>query len=184
MPEFRKKFNRCILFLKDVSPFLLSHHPSCELFDEHVYKIGKRRFCVGCFTLYPTLIIMLLTFGFLQITNALILTYLIFIGLGLQASILLNLFGLTKKKWVKILSKVILGVSFACLLYGVFLLPLFPLLKIAFLFAVSSFIGSISLYRIKSLEKACKECDSNMDHDNCDGFKEVFDKLKQDGFRE
>ena len=183
MTDIRKKLSRLKLFLKDISPFLLSHHPLCSSFDDHVYKVGKRRFCVGCFTLYPTLIILLLTFGFLQITNTQTLMIFFGIGLGLMASILLNLLGLTEKRGVKILSKILLGASFAFLLYSVFVSPLLLVLKILFYFAVSSFMGAISLYRIRSLEKTCKECEFDLDHDDCDGFKEVFEKLKRDGFR-
>jgi len=183
LTELRKKFKRFILFLKDISPFLLSHHPLCSDFDEHVYKLGKRRFCVGCFTLYPTLIIMLIILGLMQITNLFSLFILLLIGLGLLSSILLNLLGLTEKKFAKVISKVLLGASFACLIYSIFSFPIFPFLKILFLFAVSSFIGSISLYRVKSLEKTCKECKFGLDQDNCDGFKEVNEKLIRDGFK-
>ncbi len=43
------------LFSWEAIHLMLSHHPFCEVFDPHVFKIGKLRLCRGCFLSYPPL---------------------------------------------------------------------------------------------------------------------------------
>ena len=43
------------IFSRDAFLLLLSHHPFCEVYDSHVFKIGKLRLCRGCFLSYPPL---------------------------------------------------------------------------------------------------------------------------------
>ncbi len=40
--------------------FLLAHHPICDTFIDHSFKIGKYRVCKGCSLGYPTAIIIIL----------------------------------------------------------------------------------------------------------------------------
>ncbi|MBA7512040.1 hypothetical protein ES705_04039 [subsurface metagenome] len=55
--KIRKKFSRFSLLVSDFKPILLSHHPNCDHFPSYVYHIGKYKFCIGCFTLYPFILI-------------------------------------------------------------------------------------------------------------------------------
>lgn len=38
-------------------PILLSHHPLCGKFDDHVFKIRGRHVCIGCTTVYPSAVV-------------------------------------------------------------------------------------------------------------------------------
>jgi hypothetical protein len=50
----------------DKDPIILSHHPLCGKFDDHVFKIRGRYVCIGCMTVYPSAIVTVLL---LSITN-------------------------------------------------------------------------------------------------------------------
>ena len=41
-------------FYKEYKPYLISHHPNCDKYEEHVFKIRGKKFCIGCFIGYPT----------------------------------------------------------------------------------------------------------------------------------
>lgn len=38
----------------DSDPVILSHHPMCGRFDDHMFRIGGRYVCIGCATVYPS----------------------------------------------------------------------------------------------------------------------------------
>ena len=42
-------------------PMVLSHHPLCGRFDDHVFVLRGRKVCRGCATAYPVAIVALLT---------------------------------------------------------------------------------------------------------------------------
>ena len=39
---------------------LLSHHPDCKKFEDHVIKIKNTRMCIGCLAYYPVFLIVFL----------------------------------------------------------------------------------------------------------------------------
>ncbi len=41
----------------DRDPVILSHHPLCGRFSDHVFKIGGRYVCAGCVTIYPSALV-------------------------------------------------------------------------------------------------------------------------------
>ena len=49
-PNFWQKLKKTYLEYK---PYLVSHHPNCKHFEEHVFKIREKKFCIGCFIGYP-----------------------------------------------------------------------------------------------------------------------------------
>ena len=43
------------------NPFLLAHHPSCEYFSGHTLNFRGWRLCLGCFVIYPSAIVSLIS---------------------------------------------------------------------------------------------------------------------------
>lgn len=41
----------------DRDPIILSHHPLCGRFDDHVFKVRGRSVCIGCSTVYPSALV-------------------------------------------------------------------------------------------------------------------------------
>lgn len=50
------------------NPFLLSHHPSCQYYEHHTFRLYGVRLCMGCFTVYP---VGLVTLAVLAVVRAL-----------------------------------------------------------------------------------------------------------------
>ena len=94
-----------------MKPFLLSHHPDCDKFAiNHTINVGKYRFCIGCFVGYPTAIIGILAFYFLNLVNLLDSLFLLVIALILLATFFLSPLNLTKIKTIKIIQKFLINI--------------------------------------------------------------------------
>jgi len=180
----KMKLSRFRLLLSDFKPIMLSHHPNCDEFSAHVYHLGKRRLCIGCFTFYPVIVItIILTLLFVErnIYN-LIIMYLISPIFFLP--IILSVLGLTKYRFLKIFSKASNGIGVGLHLVSVFLLP-FPLIvKILTLLEINFLIGAIAYIRANRLKKDCIKCNYQANWDDCPGMKNIRDKLYEHGFRE
>ena len=182
--KIRQKFSRFRLLLSDFKPILLSHHPNCDEFSGHVYHLGKRRLCIGCFTFYPVIIItIILTLLFIDLNiYNLIIMYLI--SPIFFIPIIFSVIGLTKYRFLKIFSKASNGIGVGLHLVSVFLLP-FPLfVKILTLLEINFLIGAIAYIRANRLKKDCIKCDYQGNWDHCPGMKNIRDKLYEHGFRE
>jgi len=188
MVDFFKKlklrFSRFRLLLSDLKPIMLSHHPNCDDFSVHVYHLGKRRLCIGCFTFYPVIIITIilsLLFVELDVYNLVIMYLISFIFF---IPIILSVIGLTKYRFLKIFSKASNGIGVGLHLVSVFLLP-FPLIvKILTLLEINFLIGAIAYIRANRIKKDCSKCDYQGNWDDCPGMKNIRDKLYEHGFRE
>jgi len=181
--KIRVKFSRFRLLLSDFKPILLSHHPNCDKFSDHVYHVGKRLLCIGCFTFYPVIIItIILTLLFVELNDYnLIGMYLI--SFIFFIPIILNVVGLTRYRFLKIFSKASNGIGVGLHLVSVFVLP-FPLfMKILTLVEINFLIGVIAYIRANHVKKDCLKCDYQGDWDVCPGMKEIRDKLYEHGFR-
>ena len=182
--KIRLKLSRFRLLLADVKPILLSHHPNCDKFSGHVYHVGKRLLCIGCFTFYPVIIITIiltLIFGDLNVYN-LISMYLISFIFFLP--IILNVVGLTKYRFLKIFAKASNGIGVGLHLVSVFILPFPLIIKILTLLEINFLIGAIAYIRANRIKKDCSKCDYQGNWDICPGMKNIRDKLYEHGFRE
>jgi hypothetical protein len=181
--DLKKKLARISLFLSDVNPLLLSHHPDCDIFSKHVYHIGKKKLCIGCFTYYPTIaitIILTLFFVELTITNLFVLFFISFLFF---LAVVLNLLKLTKTRFLKIISKILIGIGAGFYIVAAIFLPIHIILKIMMIWQINLFGGIIAYIRIKKIEKDCLKCEFKKDWDNCPGMKHVRDKLYEHEFR-
>ena len=189
--NIKYKISRLRLLLSDVKPLLLSHHPPCEKFDEHVYHIGNKKLCIGCFTYYPTVLItFVLTLLFVELTfyN---LAFLGFIAFLFFTPITLNILGLTKFKILKILSKVSIGIGTGFYLVSVIFLPFFLpihlifqiLVMIVLILMVNWFTGVIAYIRAIHIQKDCAECEYKGDWNSCPTMKPIIDKLNEHNFK-
>ena len=182
--KIRLKFSRFRLLLSDFKPMLLSHHPNCDKFTNHVYHVGKHLLCIGCFTFYPVIIITIiltLLFVDLNIYNLIIMYLISFIFF---IPIILSVVGLTKYRFLKIFAKASNGLGVGLHLVSVFLLPFLLIIKILTLFEINFLIGAIAYIRANHIKKDCSKCDYQGDWDICPGMKNIRDKLYEHGFRE
>ncbi len=179
----KMKLFRFFLFFSDLKPLLLSHHPNCETFSEHVYHIGTHKLCIGCFTFYPTVfatILSILIFVSLSLLNLFMmffLSYLFFLP------IFLNIFGLTKFKFLKILSKISIGIGTGLLIVSTIFLPLLLIIKISLLMEINFIIGAIAYIRAKDIKKICLACQYEGNWNKCPSMKPIMDKLYEHQFK-
>ena len=127
------KLSRIRLFLSDIKPLILSHHPDCHKFSDHVYHIGKYKLCIGCFTFYPTIaatLFVLLVFFDLSLIN---LMYMFILSPVFFIVIILNILNLTKSMFLKIFSKIMIGIGTGLIIISTILLPIHIILKVSIL---------------------------------------------------
>ena len=181
--KIRKKFSRFILLVSDFKPILLSHHPNCDHFSSHVYHMGKYKFCIGCFTLYPFILItIILTLLFIEL-NSYNLVMLYLISFIFFTPIIFNIIGLTKYKFLKVFSKTCNGIGVGFYVVSVILLPFPIIIKILVLVEINFIIGVIAYIRSNHIKKDCLTCEYEGDWDNCPAWKPIRDKLYEHGFR-
>ena len=183
LTRLKKKLSRTSLFLSDFKPILLSHHPNCEMYSNHVYHIGKYKLCIGCFTLYPTIVFTIIfTLLFVEL-NLETIIFIFNISFLFFTPLILNILGYTKYKFLKIFSKVSLGIGIGLYLIAIFSLPFHPIFKILTLLEVNMYIGIIAYIRARHIKKDCAQCEFEGDWDRCPGMKPIRDKLYAHGFR-
>ena len=160
MARIKNRLHRIGLFLSDLRPILLSHHPNCEKFQDHVYHIGKHRLCIGCFTFYPIVLITIIFTVFLVDLTIPNLFLLFFIAHLFFIPIILNIFGLTRLKILKILSKVSIGIGVGFYIVSILFLPFLHIIfKILLLLQINWFVGVIAYIRNKQILKECAKCE-------------------------
>lgn len=177
------KLSRISLFLSDVKSLLLSHHPNCSKFSKHVYHIRKYKLCIGCFTFYPavilTIIVILLFFN-LQVLNLFMMFFSSFIFF---IPIILNILGLTKYQFLKIFSKISIGIGTGLMIVSTLLLPIFLFIKISILIEINFIVGAIAYIRAKQVKKTCRKCEYEGKWSRCPGMKPIMDKLYEHNFK-
>ncbi len=183
MNRIKKKIKRLKLLISDIKPMILSHHPNCDHFSDHVYHLGKYRLCIGCFTYYPTIILTIIfsiLFIDMSLQNLFILYFLSFLFF---LAILLNIFHLTSYKILKILSKVSIGIGTGFYIVAVIYLPIFLILKILSLFLVNFYTGVIAYVRANHITKECEQCEYKGNWKVCPTMKPIIEKLYEHGFK-
>jgi len=183
MSKIKAKLSRLSLFVSDIKPIFLSHHPDCDHFSKHVYHVGKYKLCIGCFTYYPTVlitIILTILFVDLNINDLFILHFLSYLFF---TPLILNILKFTEYKILKILTKVSIGIGTGFYIVSVLFLPIFLILKVIMLIQINFFTGVIAYVRVKHIEKQCSECEYKGDWDLCPSMKPIMDKLKEHNFK-
>ena len=182
--KLKLRFSRFRLLLSDFKPIMLSHHPNCDKFSGHMYHVGKRLLCIGCFTFYPAIIItIILTLLFVEL-NVYNLISMYLISFIFFIPIILSVVGLTKYRFLKVFSKASNGIGVGLHLVSVFLLPFPVIVKILTLLEINFLIGAIAYIRANRIKKDCFKCDYQGNWDDCPGMKDIRDKLYEHGFRE
>lgn len=151
--------HRFVAGLKD--PLVLSHHPLCGRFEEHVYVLRGRKVCRGCVTVYPvamTVLIILLIFRPLQYDALFTLSVFTFI---------LNLGRFLARRSVvtDMLFNSLLGISLAAIVSSALTAPAGDRTTIAAI-AVLVFIA-FNLFKGYRMFSTCRCCPSSRQFPKC-----------------
>lgn len=178
-----------------LGPYLLTHHPLCEHFEDHVFNIRGIKVCRGCTMLYSGMIIsiILLLIGsalsgifvpnfvafwyadvmtlFIYEIGAVILLYLLVVpAVGISLTDL--------PRPIKDAARFVLGGTMALSLL-IILSPFYStiFLRIWVLLNFIVFWFSMSYYRKKRNDKQCNECTDKRE-DGCPGYDLLDDRKK------
>lgn len=187
----RKEITRRPLkFLKLLSPLLFSHHPSCAKYEIHTFTFRKRRWCIGCYfnTLFFSLSLLFL-FAIWALSPLSIDRNLLYYGGlgGLGAYLLIGILPIRETKSRKILSKFILGASFASVFFiivtaggSIDFMIQEKAVYIMLLFIV--LITALMAKRGLEMSKTCESCEYRMRWSRCPGFTDLVCVLVENGF--
>jgi hypothetical protein len=97
--------------------------------------------------------------------------------------IVLNIFGLTKYQFLKIFSKISIGIGTGLMIVSTLLLPIFLFIKISILIEINFLVGVIAYIRAKQVYKICQECEYEGKWSICPAMKPIMDKLYEHNFK-
>ena len=166
-------------FLRGVYPFLLSHHPDCDRFNQHTINVHGLKLCAGCATIYPSVLISLCLLYTINFFHPLFFKYLFFIGLLLIGPKIISILLHTGRKTVKIGVNILVGIGIAICIFSIFSLP-FPFVTNLFIFIVFFMIvSSANFLRVKSIMKTCLTCEYHRNWSVCPGFKGLYNSIEK-----
>lgn len=157
----------------DNNPFLLAHHPSCDIFSNHILNIRGRRLCLGCFIIYPSAVIALVLLFLLSDYHTydyLIAFYMALAMFGIN-SIRKIIYRDNLPKRVQVVFRVVLGISLASIMYSIWLAPRPEQYMVIGLFLAVA-IG-YNLFNSKKMLKTCKECCHYPQFPKCEGLNNI-----------
>jgi len=183
----RLRFNRKLIlrqplkFLRAVGPILTSHHPFCSVYEGHLFTLRGRKWCIGCFfnSLSFFMALGLLIVSSITVPFMIDRSYLFWGGAVLVlVSFAMSALHLTENKKLKVISKLILGSSFACISWAILLadgLTYNLELKFALILTLYLLVVAILSYRrVVEIENECKACEFEMRWSKCPGFKNIL----------
>lgn len=187
--NIKKIFRHFRTFIRSLMPFLTAHHPMCQYYIDHYFKIGKLKICIGCVITIPTFslilayhfvynIWMLIPYHLFWYVIITLIVFLVLYHIGLHM-------GLENKvKFLKIVSKVIMGVLLGLAVIYVLSIPMKSyFLNLLFALIVFSLInGAYSSIRNFKIYRTCSRCSQFKEFPLCDGFRDIVEKLLINGF--
>ena len=177
----RGKFKKGLLYTRCFLPFLLSHHPECEIFGKsHTINIGKYRFCIGCFVGYTAAIITYLILTIFNLRNAIPDDYQLILSLIFIGTFILSPLKLTKIKAIKIFQKIFIGIGAILLFFWIRNLPNPEMTnRIMSMLVLSFMLGILNLHHAMGFLSKCYKCKTPFDWGKCPGFKSVTKNMEK-----
>ncbi len=160
---------------REYKPYLLSHHPDCEKYDEHVLKIRDKKLCIGCFIGYPAAILGIGISFPLMFYDIISKWIFLSIGILLSFATLLSLTRFPRKRVRKIIQKLLIGLGSGFILSAVWFMMGFAwYFKILVIWGTIIILNiPISLMHYKTHQKSCQDCEWKNDWEKCPGFQSV-----------
>ncbi|MEA2065663.1 MAG: hypothetical protein U9O65_00950 [Thermotogota bacterium] len=170
-----------ILFSWKVLRIMLSHHPICEPYEKHVYKIGKLRFCRGCLLSYPPAYASIIIYIFWPQARDFLTTkgfYIQNLWWFLIAFAILAIGGRLLARFsiiIKDASKFGRGA-----LAGFLILVIISqhwAFKISALCLLLAGLTYLSIHRGQDMERICNECEWHAQYEICPGWRDIASEL-------
>jgi hypothetical protein len=140
-------------------PILLSHHPLCGKFDDHLLKIRGKKVCRGCVTVYPTAALLFLTL------------WLVRPGFQSVLMLALVLFGIQLMRFqssghlMAIMFNLMLGSSLASIIYSAIVCP--PDLRALLYPFIAAVILGFEYLKGRRILSRCRNCPDHGSFPEC-----------------
>lgn len=170
-------------FWLGLKPQLLSHHPECGHFEEHMFAIKGTKFCYGCYIGFPMAFFTILFLTVTGLNRIIDPNDLFYFGFYCMCAYILSVLRLTKFKIIKIASKVIIGIGLGSFVVSIFSMGLpvwFSLLIIGGFINITTMI--VNFKRSYEIQKECKKCEYQYDWDKCPAMRESSYWFRKSGF--
>ena len=154
-------------------PIVLSHHPLCGRFDNHVFEIKGRKVCRGCITAYPVAIISLIIILIFRPFSYDIL----FISSVVAFIINLGRFLIKRNVATDIIFNSLLGISLAAVVTSALTAP--PEMRtIIAAIAVFTFIA-FNLFKGYRMFSTCRSCPHSSQFPDCSVKSNEMDDINK-----
>lgn len=151
--------------------FAFAHHPTCNLFKKHVYKIKNIWICKGCAVTYPL--------SFLTFISAFIVHLELFTALTVTLTMfcisIVTTLGILPSK-LAFIKRIILGLFSGLYFYCFVINGRFEIFVVGLILFNFIFLF-FSLMRYLNLTKTCNNCIYEGDWEKCEGFFEFKKEL-------
>ena len=151
---------RRIISTIDKDPIILSHHPLCGKFDDHVFKIRGRYVCIGCVTVYPSAVVTLLLLSIMNMSS-----FAIAFPIALSSFAVNLLRFLDKNHRLSLILNVILGVSVGTTLLSAVNAP--NNIQLAVILVGVTVAFSFMFIKGHRVLKTCKSCQRYREFPSC-----------------
>jgi hypothetical protein len=98
-------------------------------------------------------------------------------------AIIFNIFNITRSIFLKIFSKILIGIGTGLLIISTVLLPLHIIIKISILIEINFLTGVIGYVRAKHIKEICSKCEYEGNWSICPAMKPIMDKLYEHKFK-
>jgi hypothetical protein len=158
-----------------IKPFLLSHHPHCEKFKNHTFRLFSKDFCIGCYIGYSSAILGIIISNILFKQHILPSSFFLLVGILMSLFQFLSLTKITKIKKIKMIQKFFIGFGSGFILIYFWYLSdwiwyLTLLFELLIIFILNIPIG---ILHFKTHEKICIECEWKNNWNQCPGFSQI-----------
>lgn len=144
----------------DNDPIILSHHPLCGRFDDHMLKVRGRYVCLGCVTVYPSAIVAGLSLFALDVSS-----FAIVFPIALFAFALNLLRFLSKSHRLSVLFNASLGISLGASMLSAIYAP--QNLQLPIVMVVLAVAVSFSFLKGRRVFAVCKSCERYSEFPRC-----------------
>lgn len=165
-----------VRYLKIFLPLLISHHPNCIKFSNHVFNVGTKKLCLSCMTIYPTIVSSFIIFS-LALTQT-IFWILLTIGVIMMFPKIYTSIVDIPRREIKIITNIFFGLGISLFVLGIFESPFGLILNMVFFVLFLIVISQLSYQRLKKIIKTCDSCDYHRNWSKCPGFSEIYSKIE------
>ena len=170
-------------FFWAIKPFLFTHHPDCDTFEQHTFSLFGFKLCIGCYIGMPAFMITVICGILLQLFDFFSTAFLVITGIIFCSSYIFSILGLTEKRYMKILTKILLGMGAGFITGAIFSTNLneYQAFFLTIIVLEPLFLA-LSYKRTLGMRKTCKNCEYNNKEEECPGKLHLNSNLNRLGY--